>query len=301
MLAAAPRELPGFGELMRAESLKQVPTAIPSRQLAAHRGALPHHQFAGQTGGNRNPSQCCLPGGALLPRSDRRGTARDGPRCRQILPAKIMTMSAASTQDETAEERFRALVGGYRPLANVPDEFIGPDGQPRSHWLKFFHALSELGADEIDRRFATADRNIRDTGVSYRAYADTSERAWPLSHLPLLIEADEWHAIAAGVTQHAQLLEAVARDIYGPAEAGRKRRPGLPPPSLAALTTCRSFRACSRYREISSISMPPTLAAGRTENGGSSATARKRLRPPAMRPRIPTSATPGPSRRSTAI
>jgi molybdopterin adenylyltransferase len=37
-LAAAPRHLPGFGELMRAESLKQVPTAILSRQVAAHRG-----------------------------------------------------------------------------------------------------------------------------------------------------------------------------------------------------------------------------------------------------------------------
>lgn len=37
--AAAPRVLPGFGELMRQESLKQVPTAILSRQLAAHRGS----------------------------------------------------------------------------------------------------------------------------------------------------------------------------------------------------------------------------------------------------------------------
>jgi len=37
-LAAAPRELPGFGELMRKVSLDQVPTAILSRQLAAHRG-----------------------------------------------------------------------------------------------------------------------------------------------------------------------------------------------------------------------------------------------------------------------
>lgn len=37
--AAAPRELPGFGELMRQVSLQQVPTAILSRQLAAHRGA----------------------------------------------------------------------------------------------------------------------------------------------------------------------------------------------------------------------------------------------------------------------
>ena len=38
-LAAAPRELPGFGELMRQVSLKQTPTAILSRQVAAHRGA----------------------------------------------------------------------------------------------------------------------------------------------------------------------------------------------------------------------------------------------------------------------
>jgi molybdopterin adenylyltransferase len=37
-LAACPRELPGFGELMRKVSLEQTPTAILSRQLAAHRG-----------------------------------------------------------------------------------------------------------------------------------------------------------------------------------------------------------------------------------------------------------------------
>jgi molybdopterin adenylyltransferase len=36
--AAAPRVLPGFGELMRMASLKEVPTAILSRQIAAHRG-----------------------------------------------------------------------------------------------------------------------------------------------------------------------------------------------------------------------------------------------------------------------
>ncbi len=147
-----------------------------------------------------------------------------------------MTMTAASSHDETAAERFNALVAGYRPLPNVPDEFIGPDGVPREHWVKFFRALSELGADEIDRRFATADRNIRDTGVSYRAYGDTSERAWPLSHLPLLIEADEWRAIAAGVTQRARLLEAVVRDIYGPADLVRNG--DLP---AAAVTGCNDY------------------------------------------------------------
>ena len=37
--AAAARVLPGFGELMRQVSLRSVPTAILSRQIAAHRGA----------------------------------------------------------------------------------------------------------------------------------------------------------------------------------------------------------------------------------------------------------------------
>ena len=67
----------------------------------------------------------------------------------------------------------------------------------------------------MSRRFATADRHIRDTGVSYRAYGDTSERAWPLSHVPLLIEAGEWREIAQGIEQRARLLELVLADIYG--------------------------------------------------------------------------------------
>ncbi len=90
------------------------------------------------------------------------------------------------------------LAAGYKPLPGIPDEFIGQDGHPRAHWLRFLDALMELSAGDIGRRFATADRHIRDTGVSYRAYGDTSERAWPLSHVPLLIEAGEWREIARG-------------------------------------------------------------------------------------------------------
>ncbi len=37
-MAAAPRLYPGFGELMRQVSLREVPTAILSRQIAAQRG-----------------------------------------------------------------------------------------------------------------------------------------------------------------------------------------------------------------------------------------------------------------------
>ena len=38
-MAVIEREMPGFGELMRAVSLRVVPTAILSRQLAGTRGA----------------------------------------------------------------------------------------------------------------------------------------------------------------------------------------------------------------------------------------------------------------------
>jgi uncharacterized circularly permuted ATP-grasp superfamily protein/uncharacterized alpha-E superfamily protein len=118
-------------------------------------------------------------------------------------------------EDLDAAGRVAKLAAGYAPLPGIPDEFIGADGAPRQHWLRFLEKLMEFSASDMSRRFATADRHIRDTGVSYRAYGDTSERAWPLSHVPLLIEASEWREIAQGIEQRARLMELVLADIYG--------------------------------------------------------------------------------------
>ncbi|HUI21890.1 MAG TPA: circularly permuted type 2 ATP-grasp protein [Methylocella sp.] len=118
-------------------------------------------------------------------------------------------------EDRDAAARVAELAEGYVPLPGIPDEFIGTDRRPRAHWLRFLEKLMEFSVADMNRRFATADRHIRDTGVSYRAYGDTSERAWPLSHVPLLIEASEWREIAQGVEQRARLLELVLADIYG--------------------------------------------------------------------------------------
>ena len=84
----------------------------------------------------------------------------------------------------------------------------------------------QLGPDEINRRFAAADRYLRDSGVFYRVYEDPAgvERPWPLSHIPLLIEPSEWRQLEAGLIQRAELLEAVLADVYGTATA-RPRRP----------------------------------------------------------------------------
>ena len=126
------------------------------------------------------------------------------------------------------------VVARYRPLPGVPDEFIGADGRPREAWLAFIRRLIELGPEEIERRFATADRYIRDSGVSYRAYGDAAEKSWPIGHLPLLIDAEDWRSIATGVIQRADLIETVLRDVYG---EGRLIKSGALPASAIAGST----------------------------------------------------------------
>jgi uncharacterized circularly permuted ATP-grasp superfamily protein/uncharacterized alpha-E superfamily protein len=125
------------------------------------------------------------------------------------------------------------LVSGYRPLPGIYDEMMDAEGRVRAHWHRFLSMLSELGAEEINRRFAAADRYLRDSGVFYRVYEDPAgaERPWPLSHVPLLVGASEWQQLEAGLIQRANLLEAVLADAYGP---GELIRDGRLPASLVA-------------------------------------------------------------------
>src|SRR6266481_3204367 len=118
------------------------------------------------------------------------------------------------------------ILSGYRPLPGIFDEMMDPQGRPRTHWQSFLGMLAGLGTDEINRRFSAADRHLHDSGVFYRVYEDPSgaERPWPLSHVPLLIDAAEWQVLKAGLVQRAELLEAVLADAYGPALLVREGR-----------------------------------------------------------------------------
>ncbi|ODR95275.1 hypothetical protein AUC70_06195 [Methyloceanibacter stevinii] len=86
-----------------------------------------------------------------------------------------------------------------------------------------------MSADE--RSLAAVDRHLQDIGVSYRVYGEARERNWPMSRLPLLIEEEEWTAIAAGITQRAGLIETMLADVYGPGELVRD---GVIPAALIA-------------------------------------------------------------------
>lgn len=106
---------------------------------------------------------------------------------------------------------------GYAPLAGVPDELMDADGAIRPAWRPFIDQFRRLTPAETRRAFARADQYLDDAGVFFRQYGDgdSRERAWPLSHVPVIVDEAEWQAIADGLVQRAALLERVAADLYG--------------------------------------------------------------------------------------
>ena len=71
---------------------------------------------------------------------------------------------------------------------------IDAAGNVRPGWPTLIAAFDELGPDELAARFERADQYLRDAGVFYRKYdgAEGKERAWPLAHVPLLIDEADW-------------------------------------------------------------------------------------------------------------
>jgi uncharacterized circularly permuted ATP-grasp superfamily protein/uncharacterized alpha-E superfamily protein len=105
----------------------------------------------------------------------------------------------------------------YSAMPGVADEMVDTSGNVRPVWQKFLAALSQMPEKELHERFARADRYLRDAGVFYRDYGSkvVSERNWPISHIPVLIDEREWQTLSDGLEQRADLLEKVIADIYG--------------------------------------------------------------------------------------
>ena len=112
------------------------------------------------------------------------------------------------------------LIEGYDPPNGVADELLRRDGSLRPVWKPLIRLLSSLTPDALDQRLARGDQYLSDAGVYYRQYSEgkSTERAWPLSHLPVMIGEAEWADLAEGIAQRAELLEKVMADLYGPGE-----------------------------------------------------------------------------------
>jgi uncharacterized circularly permuted ATP-grasp superfamily protein/uncharacterized alpha-E superfamily protein len=98
------------------------------------------------------------------------------------------------------------------------DELFAAPGVPRAPWSRMYAEISEASSGAIHEMRAAAEQQIRDSGVTYNVYADPKgqDRPWDLDVLPLMIDAQEWSEIEAGIAQRAQVLNALLGDLYGP-------------------------------------------------------------------------------------
>src|ERR1700723_4140829 len=97
------------------------------------------------------------------------------------------------------------------------DELSADGVTPRPHWAHLMESLLSIGHAELERRWGRAERRIRENGITYNIYSDPlgANRPWRIDIVPLLISADEWRYIEAGIVQRAQLLSLVLQDLYG--------------------------------------------------------------------------------------
>src|ERR1017187_3315094 len=106
------------------------------------------------------------------------------------------------------------------PYGHAYNESSADGVTPRPHWAQLMEALAEIGPEELGRRWGRAERRIRENGITYNVYSDPLgvNRPWTIDIVPLLIPADEWRYIEAGIIQRAQLLSLLLEDLYGPQE-----------------------------------------------------------------------------------
>ncbi|GAA0736593.1 circularly permuted type 2 ATP-grasp protein [Sphingomonas japonica] len=123
-------------------------------------------------------------------------------------------------------DRWIAEYCGGRPRGDV---LCGTDGDARIAWQALLEELATASGDSLTQARERAQRQADDIGTGFRIAGESDERPWPLSPIPLLIDAADWAEIDAGVRQRADLFETVLADLYG---EGRLVAQGLIPAAL---------------------------------------------------------------------
>ncbi|WP_370153985.1 circularly permuted type 2 ATP-grasp protein [Ferrovibrio sp.] len=147
-------------------------------------------------------------------------------------PLQAMTAPAPAAQPASAP---------MVPVEEAYDEMVTGQGVIRAHWQGLLASLSTLGSSGLAERAQRARQYLEDEGVTYNLYelpGDTGaaseivpplpeQRPWRLDPVPVLLSAEEWSHIEAGLIQRATLLDLVLRDLYGPMRLLAERR--IPP------------------------------------------------------------------------
>jgi len=129
----------------------------------------------------------------------------------------LKTEAPASPPEQTGNP-VEAPLSGYRTAPGRYDEMFAAPGEPRPHWKGFHDSLNSCSVRDLTARIAAAERQIRDSGITYNVYDDPEglDRQWEMDMLPMLISAEEWAEVEAGISQRARLFNSILTDLYGP-------------------------------------------------------------------------------------
>ncbi|BCK75015.1 hypothetical protein AA0242T_1506 [Acetobacter aceti NRIC 0242] len=107
------------------------------------------------------------------------------------------------------------------------DEMVNGHGGVRPQWRRLLSAISDLGHQELRARqqqiaLALADQTGALSSSSFSGPGETLDNQGrnnfigaQCDPIPLLLKADEFSALEAGIIQRARLQEALLRDVYG--------------------------------------------------------------------------------------
>ena len=147
-------------------------------------------------------------------------------------------ISSPSADNASALPDLRALAhsgiavsGHFDELRAAASHACGTEFRLTEIWQRFFETVSGQEGPDLNQRWSTLQRQIRDNGVTYNVYADEGgpQRPWSLDLFPLLIEPASWQQIETGILQRVRLLERIMADVYGPQQLLER---GLLPPAL---------------------------------------------------------------------
>ena len=108
-------------------------------------------------------------------------------------------------------------LAGYARQAPLGDLMIGSADETQMCWRMMLEALTSASGNNLALLQERVAHQVSELGMAFRLAGDADERSWPLSPLPLLIDADEWSVIERAMAQRAELHERIIADLYGPA------------------------------------------------------------------------------------
>lgn len=160
-------------------------------------------------------------------------SSRDGRRASSVAPG---------VREQVAEQFERYRTGGGqiapydecgRPTEGYYDELVDGGGRVRRMWSELSADFVELGTTGLGRLDSRVRRLIEDDGITYTEVTGSGEQAvttpWRLDPIPLLVSAEDWSRLEAGLVQRSRLLDEVLTDVYGPR---RMLTNGLLPPEV---------------------------------------------------------------------